>query len=237
MSNTNIPNENWLPILGYEKQYSVSDIGRVKSHSRTIINSNGISYFLKGRILKPQTDSRGYFKVSLSKNSVVKPFTIHQLVIRTFVRPQLPKEETRHLNGNLIDNRLENLAYGTKSDNMQDAIKHGTFPLLEDRPCAVLNRKQVVEIFKSTEDTKTLSKRYCVGKGVIRQIKLRKTWISITKDLPDATWDFKDRISKDLIEKCMDKSISRAQLCTKLGINLSKLKYIRKVYINNIISI
>lgn len=32
----------------------------------------------------------------------------------------------RHLNGNPYDNRLENLAWGTPSENMLDKVRHGT---------------------------------------------------------------------------------------------------------------
>src|SRR5262249_12949164 len=37
-----------------------------------------------------------------------------------------PHHEVRHLNGIRTDNRPENLAWGTKSENMQDAVRHGT---------------------------------------------------------------------------------------------------------------
>jgi hypothetical protein len=51
--------------------------------------------------------------------------TVHQLVARTFLGP--PRGlETRHLNGDCRDNRLENLAYGTRAENAQDMVRHGT---------------------------------------------------------------------------------------------------------------
>lgn len=64
--------------------------------------------------LTMRTDSR--FKVG-----------IHQLILETFVGPAPHGMECRHLNGNPADNRLQNLAWGTRRENVADSIKHGTF--------------------------------------------------------------------------------------------------------------
>lgn len=57
-----------------------------------------------------------------------KGFTrnVHRLVLETFVGPCPKGCETRHLNGNRTDNRLTNLRWGTRKENVADAIRHGT---------------------------------------------------------------------------------------------------------------
>lgn len=52
---------------------------------------------------------------------------VHQVVARAFLGECPPGQETRHLNGDPKDNRLENLAYGTRSENVLDSVRHGTY--------------------------------------------------------------------------------------------------------------
>jgi hypothetical protein len=182
-------NEQWLPIPGWEGFYSVSDKGRIRSEERIINEKRPAhwkpkSYIISEKILNPtlMDDGKGYWRVSLSKNSKIKYVYIHRAVAWAFIGIQSKGIEVRHLNGNSQDNKLENLAYGTKSDNIKDAKIHGTFPLLEKRPGAKLNKYQAKEIAISKLSLNELSKLYQVGPGVIRQIKTGETWESVTRE-------------------------------------------------------
>lgn len=224
-------NENWIDVKGYEGLYQVSNLGNVKSLNRLVIQKNGKETFLKGKPLKQQLDSRGYFRVSLSRNGIARPKCIHHIVLESFCSSKpFPKAEARHLDGNPINNKFDNLKWGTKSENMQDAIKHGTFPLLEKRPGAKLKREQVVEIFTSVDCPYTLSKKYKVGKGVIRQIKTRETWREITKDLPPAKWDYRLKHSQEIINIVLNRSYSRKKICQITNLSIYQVKRIRKMH-------
>lgn len=109
--------ERWKKIPGYEDLYQVSDLGRVKS----FISWNGTNT----RILKPGQDTHGYFAVNLYRRKKVKFTYIHQLVLKAFIGPCPDGMECRHLNDNKKDNRLINLAYGTRSDNLLDRTRNG----------------------------------------------------------------------------------------------------------------
>lgn len=52
---------------------------------------------------------------------------VHHLVLETFVGFRLDGTETRHLNGIPADNRLSNLAWGNRIEQISDQKKHGTF--------------------------------------------------------------------------------------------------------------
>ena len=54
--------EIWKDIKGYENQYQVSNLGRVRSLDR--IGKNGYSY--KGKMLKPRSNKRGYINACIS---------------------------------------------------------------------------------------------------------------------------------------------------------------------------
>lgn len=116
--------ERWLPVVGYEGLYEVSDHGRVRSVDRYITNSNGIISNYKSKSLKPYTDKDGYLCVVLSHNSKLKGMKIHRLVLMSFAyRRGCDELETRHRDNNRSNNLLSNLHWGTHQDNADDRVK------------------------------------------------------------------------------------------------------------------
>jgi hypothetical protein len=91
--------EIWKDVIGYEGLYQVSSLGRVKSLSRG-----------KEKILKPEKRNE-YYSVVLSKNSIKKHKTNHQLVAESFIDKDYRSKNlvVNHKNFNKLDNRLENL--------------------------------------------------------------------------------------------------------------------------------
>lgn len=110
-------NEFWLPILGYEDQYAVSDLGRVKSLSRTVMRKNGSPISVRTKVLKPGTTAAGYPLVVLAKKGKTKSFTVHGLVLRAFTKSPAADVEVDHRNQVRSDNRLSNLRWGTRRQN------------------------------------------------------------------------------------------------------------------------
>jgi len=53
--------EEWRKIEGYEGLYQVSNLGRVKSLSRIIIDRRGIPHYVNERILKQTFDKDALF--------------------------------------------------------------------------------------------------------------------------------------------------------------------------------
>ena len=83
-----------------------------------------------GKILKIGFDKGGYKIVSLmTKDKKYKNCRVHVLKAKAFLFGPNPlgANIVRHLNDVKTDNRLENLAFGTQSDNMRDCIKNGNF--------------------------------------------------------------------------------------------------------------
>jgi hypothetical protein len=69
---------------------------------------------------------KGYRGVRLGVKGVHKTHYIHRLVLEAFVGECPKGMECRHLNGNKADNRLDNLAWGTREENVADKFRHGT---------------------------------------------------------------------------------------------------------------
>lgn len=76
---------------------------------------------LKGRMHK------GYLTVFAKRDGRQHKVPVHQLVLAAFEgeRPS-SGHEGRHLDGNPLNNAPSNLAWGTRTENVADAIKHGT---------------------------------------------------------------------------------------------------------------
>lgn len=119
--------ETWMPIAGWDGMYEVSDLGRVRSLARVITRRNGAKQTIHGRVLRPTLMSNGwYLKVDLVRLGHKRSLPVHRLVGNAFLGPLPTGMQTRHLNGNALDNRLANLKYGTPKENTADSIAHGT---------------------------------------------------------------------------------------------------------------
>ena len=101
--------EIWKSIFGYEGLYEISNMGRV----RRCYDSCRCST----RIAKIGENRKGYSRVNLHKKGKLQVSFVHLLVLNNFIG-QCPKgKEASHLNDIKADNRLENLAWMTRSEN------------------------------------------------------------------------------------------------------------------------
>ena len=113
--------EQWRPVAGYSGRYEVSDQGRVRSWAP--YNGQPIP-----RVLSPGTYKSGHTHVGLCLNGEQTTHAVHRLVAAAFLGVRPAGHEVRHLNGDPTDNRLANLVYGSRDENMRDRVRHGTDP-------------------------------------------------------------------------------------------------------------
>jgi hypothetical protein len=120
--------EQWKPVVGYEGVYEVSDHGRVRGVDRVIQDSvRGNLRRLKARLLKVSPLPTGHLYVNLCRNGKATSTYVHRMVLEAFVGPSPSDHEGCHWDGDPSNNHLDNLRWGTRSDNVQDAIRHGTY--------------------------------------------------------------------------------------------------------------
>lgn len=105
--------ETWKAIDGYDGQYEVSDLGRVKSL--------GNNKTRKEKILK-QHNIRGYIRVVLYKDGHRKPLLVHRLVAESFIPNPQGLETVNHKDEVKTNNTVSNLEWMSIKDN----INYGT---------------------------------------------------------------------------------------------------------------
>ena len=104
--------EIWKDIIWYEWIYQVSSLWEVKS-----LNYNR-KWFEK--ILKP-VKACWYLHIRLSNNWIVKSYKAHRLVAIAFIQNKDNKYQINHIDGNKLNNSVENLEWCTASENIQHA--------------------------------------------------------------------------------------------------------------------
>lgn len=171
-------NEIWKPIKGYEGLYEVSDFGRIKSLGRTV--NRGLKKMrVMERILKSGNNQHGYKIVALWKNGEGKTRRVHRLIAVAFIPNPKNKPHINHLNGIVVDNRIENLEWCTHFENMQHAWRNGfitTEKLGREKRVAQILDGVVIKIWKSqSEANRKLGTPFGCISDCCRGVKYRHT--------------------------------------------------------------
>ena len=139
--------EIWKDIPDYEGIYKISNLGRIKSLERKCKTKGGSMRTIKQRIKKPTKRPDGYLQIQLNKNKKRQIKFIHRLELEVFFGLNNDLQ-CNHKNGTKDDNRLENLEWMTRSQNVQHAFDVlGRKPANgEDIGTSKLTSKEVREI-------------------------------------------------------------------------------------------
>lgn len=155
--------ESWKIIKDYNEVYAISTEGVVKNVKR-------------GWIIKPVLHHSGYFEIGLSKNNKQDKHLLHRLLLLTFRDVEdSNKLVVNHKNGIKTDNRLENLEWCTRMENIDHSMN-----VLNKRPTAKLNKEQVSEIRALLKEDnlslREIGDKFNIGKLQIFNIKHNKSW-------------------------------------------------------------
>lgn len=153
----------WMPIP-HSPGYEVSDQGEVRNGQK---------------IYKGGINSNGYRSVMIKYKKCNRSFKVHRLVMLAFHGPS--KLEVNHINGIKSDNRLENLEYVTRSENLKHAYTIGLrdIPKGEQKRNSKLKEIDIYAIFALLRND--LSDAYCgelfgVSRILISHIRKGKAW-------------------------------------------------------------
>jgi hypothetical protein len=114
--------EVWKSMFGYEGYCEVSTMGRIKVLQRYSTDKNGKVKNIKEKILILGYYSNGYEQFSISIDNKRHTGIAHRLVAKTFLPNLEEKLEINHINGIKDDNRLCNLEWCTRQENLHHAL-------------------------------------------------------------------------------------------------------------------
>ena len=107
--------ELWKDAVGYKNLYKISNIGRVRKVERY----NKLGELIKGKILKPAMDRRGYLRLGLTNNGIRKQLRVHRLVALAFIDNPNDLYSVDHIDENKTNNRVDNLQWLSNGDNIR----------------------------------------------------------------------------------------------------------------------
>lgn len=104
--------EEWkqIPNLSYE----ISSLGKIRN--------------LQGKVLKTYVQNSGYEQIKINYQGLHIHKSIHRLVAEAFIPNPLNKEYVNHIDGNKLNNTVDNLEWCTNSENILHARKTGLNP-------------------------------------------------------------------------------------------------------------
>lgn len=101
--------EIWKDVIGFEGLYKVSNLGRVLRTD-------------SGKIREVTVLDSGYLHLHLYKGNQYFGRYLHRLVLEAFKGPCPPGEEGRHLDDDKTNCYLDNLEWGTSTQNKQEGL-------------------------------------------------------------------------------------------------------------------
>lgn len=176
--------EQWKKIEEFNYEYEISSYGRIRSVENVIVRGNGWKYTRKSKILKP-SGSGGYLRGAVCVNKKMIPYKIHRLVALAFIPNNENKKEVNHIDGNKLNNHVENLEWCTRQENIEHCILNklqkpfkgeeiGNSKLLEFQVIEIRNK------FKPRVYSRAkLAKEYNVSEATIKDILYKRTWIHL----------------------------------------------------------
>ena len=131
-----------------------------------------------GRIVKPQKNGTGYYRVSIGG----KLQFVHRLVAIKYIPNPENKSQVNHKDGNKTNNCAENLEWVTNKENCIHALKNGWMRIEENHQFAKLKRNQVAFIKSHEEMSRNeLAELFGVSPRTISDIRQGRTWKTVEK--------------------------------------------------------
>lgn len=125
-----IKTEQWM-VYPDIPQYEVSNKGRIRNRKTK-------------RIMSTTINNKGYETIAITRNNNVYNMRVHRMVAKTFHNNEYRDGlDVNHIDGNKLNNKVDNLEWCTRKENVQHAIRTGLFSLN--------HRKQKVRIVETGE--------------------------------------------------------------------------------------
>lgn len=98
---------------------------KINGYENYQVFEDGVIVGARGKVLKVDTNSTGYYRVTLCKDGVAKRRFVHHLVAEHFCDNPWNRRYINHIDGNRTNNYSSNLEWCTASYNVKDGFNRG----------------------------------------------------------------------------------------------------------------
>lgn len=179
--------EIWKDIEEYKDKYQASNYGRIKN-KRT------------KQIVSLYIGSHGYYKVGLYYDRKNKPTEVHRLIAKTFISNPENKKEVNHIDGNKLNNKIDNLEWVTHKENINHAWRTKLFePVREASKRYGKNNPNAKRVIQYDLSMNKIKEYDCIVEAT-KETKIDKTNIgkccnNIRRTAGGYIWEFAPRMS------------------------------------------
>lgn len=164
--------EIWKDIKDYEGSYQCSNYGNIRTVDRYVTEKTGKQQFRKGQLIKTRQNKNGYLQFGLNKDGKRKMVYVHIIIAQTFIDNIDNLPVVNHIDGNKLNNRVDNLEWCSYSENNKHAydelnrsiVKEGGSPktvyIIDTFNKSLLWYESISETERHTELSHTQINRY-----------------------------------------------------------------------------
>lgn len=205
--------EVWRPIPELDG-YEASTWGRIRSVDR-ILELMGrwgpMKRFHRGKILRLKRKPNGCGQTYLCFYAGGGAYPqVNRAVCWAFHgKPPSEKHEAAHLDGRTNNNRPDNLAWKTPTENAADKVRHGTAPIGVKNARARLNEAivaDIIERYAAGEKSVNLAVEHHVSVANIRAVVRGDTWAHVESAQREAA---KSRCRQNMLDASMRANAQR----------------------------
>ena len=171
--------ERWLPVIGFEDLYLVSNKGNVKSLTRIKENTLGRVYTFEGQPMKARI-KRNYRTFGLRGWNRKQHFKkASRLVAEAFIPNPEHKPEVNHKDGNKRNDCVTNLEWATRRENAIHAARTGLFAIGERHWKAKFTENDIRNMLRrleSGESQGSVARRYKTAQPYVSRIWKGTAW-------------------------------------------------------------
>jgi hypothetical protein len=155
--------ETWKDIPGYEGLYQASTHGNIRTTASKITSNKRYAVrHWKQRILKPKSPKaegyRGDLRVTLWKDGKSRDFLVARLVAMTWVKGYDNNLTVNHIDGNYLNNSINNLEWVSLGDNIRKGFETGLYSKSQTKVRLIDENYNYIDFVSLAEANRYLSR-------------------------------------------------------------------------------
>lgn len=169
--------EVWKGAVGYEGIYEVSNTGKVRTHinKTTFSKRFGVDRKWKQRVLKQKVSKDNNCRVNLWLNGKDKTWLVHRIVALSFIPKEKGRDYVNHIDGNRLNNSVENLEWCNHTENSNHAFDTGLVQTCHKIALYDTETKKTHNFRSKTKASEFLGKHHSYVSTMLKQGKTRYT--------------------------------------------------------------